>query len=134
MTSLSDAEKRAKEWLIQADDDLESAMVIFETGRYSFAAFCAHLSIEKSLKALYDLRLNHVAPKIHNLLLLADRCSLTLTQEQKEFFAMLDQAVFDTRYPESLVRRQTAYTKDRVRLMLSTAKENLRWIKQQCQK
>lgn len=42
-----------KEWLRQADYDMETAEAMFESGRYIYAVFMCHLSLEKALKGLY---------------------------------------------------------------------------------
>jgi len=48
--------KEAKRWLSEALWDLETAKILHERGRYNSAAFYAHQSAEKALKALlYNL-------------------------------------------------------------------------------
>jgi len=45
--------KTSKEWLKQSDYDFETAKAMFKAGRYIYAVFMCHLSVEKALKALY---------------------------------------------------------------------------------
>lgn len=45
--------KPAEEWLLQADYDMETAQAMFDSGRYIYAMFMIHLSIEKALKGIY---------------------------------------------------------------------------------
>jgi HEPN domain-containing protein len=45
--------KQSEEWFKQADYDLETAETLLKTGRYIYAVFMCHLSIEKALKGLY---------------------------------------------------------------------------------
>ncbi|PIP38929.1 MAG: hypothetical protein COX19_09905 [Desulfobacterales bacterium CG23_combo_of_CG06-09_8_20_14_all_51_8] len=59
-----------EEWLKQADYDMDTADAMFRSGRYFYAVFMCHLSIEKSLKGLYTKVLDEIPPKTHNLLYL----------------------------------------------------------------
>lgn len=65
--------KTVEEWFRQADYDIETALAMFETGRYFYAVFMCHLSLEKALKALYTKILNALPPKTHNLVYLAEK-------------------------------------------------------------
>jgi HEPN domain-containing protein len=44
---------RAKDWLAQADRDLQQAMDSREAGRHEWACFAAHQAAEKAVKALH---------------------------------------------------------------------------------
>ena len=50
------------EWLKQADYDMDTADAMFTSGRYFYAVFMCHLSIEKALKGLYSKELAEVPP------------------------------------------------------------------------
>ena len=45
---------------------------MFKEDRYFYAIFMCHLAIEKALKGLYQLKLEQVPPKTHNLIYLLD--------------------------------------------------------------
>ncbi|MDI7258385.1 MAG: HEPN domain-containing protein [Thermodesulfobacteriota bacterium] len=70
-----------QEWFKQADYDMETADFMFNGGRYFYAVFMCHLSIEKALKGLYAQKLNEVPPKIHNLLYLVEKMRLNLPDD-----------------------------------------------------
>jgi HEPN domain-containing protein len=53
---------RHKEWLKQADYDMDTAEVMFDSGRFIYAVFMCHLSLEKALKGLYTYTLKEVPP------------------------------------------------------------------------
>ena len=72
-----------EEWLKQADYDMDTADVMFNNGRYFYAVFMCHLSIEKALKGLYIKTLNHVPPKTHNLLYLLTQITTNLHPKWK---------------------------------------------------
>jgi hypothetical protein len=61
-------DKRAAEWLKQADYDMGTAEFMAKGGRYFYAVFMCHLAIEKALKGLYEQNLHEIPPKTHNLL------------------------------------------------------------------
>lgn len=44
--------KDVNEWLLQAEYDIDTAYAMFRSGRYSYAIFMCHLSIEKGLKGI----------------------------------------------------------------------------------
>lgn len=52
-----------KEWLKQAEYDMDTADAMFMSGRYFYAVFMCHLSIEKALKGLFHKLLDEVPPK-----------------------------------------------------------------------
>jgi HEPN domain-containing protein len=59
-----------QEWFRQADYDMDTADAMFASGRYFYAVFMCHLSLEKALKGLIANRLDELPPKTHNLLYL----------------------------------------------------------------
>ena len=46
-------EKRTEEWLRQSDYDMDTALYMYEGGRFIYAVFMCHLAVEKTLKGLY---------------------------------------------------------------------------------
>ena len=48
----SDMEKRTEEWLRQSDYDMDTALYMYEGGRFIYAVFMCHLAVEKTLKGL----------------------------------------------------------------------------------
>ncbi len=65
-------------WIESSDRDYESMKKNYETKQYTWALFIGHLTIEKLLKALYAKinKINPYPPKIHNLVILAERCNI----------------------------------------------------------
>ena len=62
-------ETRTEEWLRQSDYDLETAEIMYQSGRQIYAVFMSHLAIEKALKGLLYDRLREIPPKSHSLVL-----------------------------------------------------------------
>ncbi len=118
-----------KEWLKQADYDMETADAMLSSGRYFYAIFMCHLSIEKALKGLYSKVLADIPPKTHNLLYLLDKIGKYPTPELKKFVVKLNTASVATRYPDDLAKIQEAFTRNITKNMISTSKEVLAWVK-----
>ncbi|NHZ71865.1 MAG: HEPN domain-containing protein [Aquificales bacterium] len=120
-----------KEWLKQADYDMDTADAMFKSGRYIYAVFMCHLSIEKALKGLYDKVLNEVPPKTHNLLYLLNKIGRRPEQTLEKFIVKLNTVSIATRYPDDLEKLQVAYTAQVTKEMITKSKEALQWVKTQ---
>lgn len=121
----------AKEWLKQADYDIETAEFMFNGGRYFYSVFMCHLSIEKALKGLYQFTLNELPPKTHNLVYLLNKIDIMPDENIGRFMIKLNEANIATRYPEDLETLQQNYTKTITDTILTDTKGALTWIKQQ---
>ena len=124
-------DEKTREWIIQADFDIETAEFMFQGGRYFYAVFMCHLSLEKVLKGIYCKKLQDVPPKVHNLVFLINKSGITPPEKLGKFIVKLNEANIATRYPESLEKLQKAYTKTITSEIILNTKEALAWIKQQ---
>ena len=104
---------------------------MLQGGRYFYAVFMCHLSLEKALKGVYHEKLQEVPPKVHNLVFLISRIGCKPPDELGKFIVKLNEANIATRYPESLEKLQKIYTKSITRDIISNTKEALVWIRQQ---
>lgn len=92
-----------EEWFAQADYDFGTAEAMYTANRMVYVVFLCHLTVEKSLKAIWVKQHQTFPPKTHNLLLLVERLSLSLdNEEQINFISSLNTLSVPTRYPESL--------------------------------
>jgi HEPN domain-containing protein len=123
--------KSHEEWLKQADYDMDTAKFMLRGGRYFYAAFMCHLSVEKAVKGLYQHKLGEIPPKVHNLFLLLDRIGVRPPEEMSTTLAMLNEVQVFARYPEDLATLQAAYTKEAVGGLLRKAGEVLKWTRKQ---
>jgi len=119
------------EWLKQADYDMGKADAMFTSGRYLYAVFMCHLSIEKSLKGLISKELAEVPPKTHNLLYLLKKIGKKPHKDLLKFITKLNTASVATRYPDDLSKIQAAYTKEITKEMIEKSKDVLKWVKEQ---
>jgi HEPN domain-containing protein len=119
------------EWLKQADYDMDTADYMFRGGRYFYAAFMCHLSIEKALKGIYRNRLSQEPPRIHNLIYLLNKIGIKPPEPIGRFIVKLNEASVATRYPEEISKLQKDFTQGIVKDILSKGREALEWIRKQ---
>ncbi|MBM4030472.1 MAG: HEPN domain-containing protein [Planctomycetes bacterium] len=120
-----------KEWLEQADYDMGTAQDMFNAGRYIYAVFMCHLSIEKALKAAYAAKLGTHPPRSHSLVGLAKQVGLSPPPDIGSFLVRLSEASIPTRYPEKLAALKKAYGRTRAAGILSQGRSTLAWIRGQ---
>ncbi|MEN8262245.1 MAG: HEPN domain-containing protein [Nitrospirota bacterium] len=123
-------EDKSREWLRQAEYDMNTAEFMFDGARYFYAVFMCHLSIEKALKGLYYEKLKKVPPKVHNLVYLLNKIDLKPPEPLSRFVVKLNEANIATRYPENLGELQKNYTEKVVKDIILKSKEVLTWIKE----
>ena len=122
-------EPRTEEWLRQADYDMETADYMWAGGRYLYAVFMCHLSIEKALKGLFYERQRQFPPKSHNFVLLMSGIGIQPPDELGRYIVRLSEASIPTRYPEDLARVQKEFGAEVVAGILAKGKEVVAWIK-----
>ena len=119
------------EWLRQADYDMETAEFMFSGGRYFYAVFMCHLSIEKALKGLFRKKLNQQPPRVHNLIYLLNRIGIKPPEAIGKVMVRLNEASVATRYPEEVRNLHKDFTQAVVKEILANGRKTLEWTKQQ---
>jgi HEPN domain-containing protein len=99
------------------------------TGRYIYVVFMCHLSVEKLLKALYEVVLGKVPPKTHNLIYLSNAVNLKVPEDHLKLLESLNDLSIVTRYPEDIDGLVRAFKKDRAAEYFKRTREFLRWLK-----
>ena len=95
-----DLAKQIAYWRSGATEALDTADFLLAGGRSNFALFFAHLALEKMLKALVVERSHEMAPKTHDLLLLARRAELALPAELALVLGQFQVYCMAGRYPD----------------------------------
>ncbi len=125
--------KKPQEWFKQAEYDMETAMCMYDAGRYFYAIFICHLSIEKALKGVYVKVFDAPPPRTHNLVYLNEKISFGgyggLPENMERFVNLLNLESVATRYPEDIERSMRDYTKERTLQVITNCKEVLQWLK-----
>ena len=88
-------------WLSTAKEDLETALSLFDSGKYVWSLFIAHLALEKLFKAFW-VRDNesNFPPKTHDLNKIVNGTDLVFSDEEKEFFTDVTSFNLEVRYPD----------------------------------
>ena len=124
-----DKDKLIKYWIESSDDDFDTMITMFENKRFNWSLFVGHLMIEKLLKALYVHVHNDFPPFIHNLLRLAEKCELKLTEDQKLFFATVTAFNINARYDDYKMSFQSKCTPEYTFQWIESIKINRQWIR-----
>lgn len=117
-------------WLAQVDYDIVTAEQILHAGRYIYVIFMSHMALEKALQALLTEERQKLPPRTHNLIDLAQRAQLLLSQEQQDFLGKLNNTSVVVRYPDDLAAMVTQYPEGIARDYLERTKELILWTRQ----
>lgn len=92
-------DKIVKHWVERSQYDLDTAKIMFDTGRYLYVAYMCQQSIEKMIKAIIAQQGKENYP-IHNLNRLAGIAEINreLTSDQFNFLAELTPYHIEARY------------------------------------
>lgn len=125
-----DIQEHKKYWIDSAIHDLESAEVLYASGKYDWCLFLLHIVIEKALKAVYvQYNNNNTPPKIHNLVRLAELSGIGLTEEQTELLDRINDFNLEARYPDYKFTFYEICTGEYTAEYYNKIKELFRWIK-----
>jgi HEPN domain-containing protein len=120
-----DIEKQISYWRNGSSEDWAVAKELVERGRIRHGLFFAHLALEKALKAHVCRSTRDLAPPIHNLVRLANKASLMLSQAHMETLAEMNAFNVEGRYPESLI---PAPSRAEAQAYLERGEEVFRWL------
>ena len=118
-------------WRESSDKDYQTMINLFRSGDYNWALFLGHLVIEKLLKALYVKRRETHAIIGHDLLRLASKMDLKLTDEQEDWFDRLTTFNINARYDSYKQEFYMLCTKEfseEWKLVIETLRE---WLRKQ---
>jgi HEPN domain-containing protein len=101
---------------------------LFESKRYDWCLFIAHLVIEKVLKAFWVRDSEKRLPWIHNLLKIAEETCLNLSEEQKKFLDEIAAFNIRARYPDDKLEFYKLCTKEFTTEQFEKIKEFYQWL------
>lgn len=118
-------------WISSSDRDYESMKKNFEIKQFTWALFIGHLTIEKLLKGLYakSHQDNPYTIKSHNLLSLAQKCNIELTDEQVEKLKIITQFNISARYEDYKNEFYELCTEEYTTDQISNIEEVRTWLK-----
>lgn len=118
-----------KYWLDSSEDDFGTMTIMFESKRYSWSLFIGHLMIEKLLKAYFIKVKSTYPPFIHNLLRLAEKADLELTDDKREQLITITAFNINARYDDYKMSFNKLCTHEFTSGWIEKIKELRRWIK-----
>ena len=122
--------KATANWLAQVDYDIATAEQMLRAGQYIYVIFMSHMALEKALKALVTEETQKLPPRTHNLIDLAQRAHVVLSQEQQDFLGKLNNTSAFVRYPADLSAMVSQYPEAIAQDYLERAKELILWVRQ----
>ena len=119
-------------WIESSDRDYESMKKNYETKQYTWALFIGHLTIEKLLKALYAKvnKNNPYPPKIHNLVILAERCNIQLDNKKTTILMTCNSFNISARYEDYKNEFYKRCTEEYTYEQIKNIEEIRTWLKE----
>jgi HEPN domain-containing protein len=125
---MSDKISQTEYWLKSAEHDLDAAKGLLKIKKYDWCLFLGHLVLEKALKAIYAQKHSDIPPRTHNLLLLAEKADIVLTNEQKIFLEQVNGFNIESRYPDQKLSFYKLCTKTFTKRNFTRIKEYYLWL------
>ncbi|NTU65535.1 MAG: HEPN domain-containing protein [Chloroflexi bacterium] len=120
-----DIARQVAYWRDGAGEDWAVAQDLMAQGRVRYALFFAHLALEKALKAHVCRQTNDLAPRMHNLIRLAEIGVVRASQDFEDVLAEMNAFNLEGRYPDMLMPPPSlAEARD----YLIRAEEVLQWL------
>src|SRR3990172_5800483 len=95
-----DIQKQIEHWQSNAIEDWQVARDLIDDGRIRHGLFFVHLSLEKVLKAHVIRNTQDLAPRIHNLVRLAQSAALEISPDYLDVLADMNAFNLEGRYPD----------------------------------
>ncbi len=121
-------EAQIEYWETSATHDWETAQSLYQSGKYDWCLFIAHLVLEKRLKAAYIKKTQLPAPFSHQLHLLAKQANITLSVEQEEFLRKVNEFNIEARYPDHKLSFYKLCTAKFAKEYLSKIEDFIKWL------
>jgi len=123
-------DKYIKYWMESSENDYDAMKNLYKSKNYNWCLFIGHLVIEKLLKGLY-VKNNHdikALPKVHNLLLLAERCGLKLDSDKLKKLKVINTFNIAARYDDYKKAFYNKCTYDYTTNQLKNIEEMREWL------
>ena len=126
-----DKKEIIKYWIRSSDNDYGAMEYLFKGKNYPWSLFVGHIVVEKLLKAYYVKNVDMSTPYIHDLLRIAEKSKLNLSEEQKDFLDTLTSFNIKARYDDYKLRFCKMCTKKFASAHIVRIREFRVWIKKQ---
>lgn len=115
-------------WIRASDVDFHAMESLFKNGHYMWSLFVGHLVIEKLLKAYLVKYGSSEIPYIHDLVKIAEKADILLTERQKDFLDEVTTFNIKARYPDYKNRFYGKATKEFTKRYIIKIKEFRQWL------
>lgn len=118
-----------KYWTISAQKDWRRVNLLIKNKDFVFALFCAHLTLEKLIKAHWvkDNPDNH-PPKIHNLVYLISKTKLNASENEMAFLEQMNLFQIEGRYPDYRNNLYKVYGAAPSKVIIAKANTIRKWL------
>lgn len=123
---LFEMRKEVENWLVQANDDLSNAEVLFNNVKYDGAVFFCQQAVEKALKAICIKKYGELF-KVHDLVFLARK--LSMPEELVIICDKLTRIYTQTRYPIDMIIPAKSFSAKSAKEFLEISERVLKWLK-----
>ncbi len=128
---IDDVDNIARNWLDSAEQNYSTMQHLIKSKDYSWALFLGHLVIEKTLKAIYVRRFQKHAIFTHDLLRLASKIGLELSEEQQDWLDKITTFNLNARYDNYKQDFYKLCTKDFSAVWVDRIVTLKQWLKNQ---
>jgi HEPN domain-containing protein len=119
-----------KHWIETSDGDFATMEALLAAKQNSWALFLGHLVLEKLLKAYYVKQHSRQAPLWHDLVRIAQRGEIVLTDEQIKWLDVITQFNINARYDDYKRRFSARCTTEYTAEWSEKIKQLRVWIKE----
>jgi len=118
-------------WIESSDEDYDTMMYMKKGKKNTWSLFMGQMVIEKLLKALYAKKNKSAphAPKSHDLLYLAEKMEIELTQEQKILLDAISDFNMNARYDDYKKEFYAKCTDEYTARQIENIEEVRTWLK-----
>jgi HEPN domain-containing protein len=102
--------------------------ICFKKKDYSYALFFGHLTIEKILKTIFIHKTNETPPFSHNLVYIAERASIDLSDKKMDLLEEISDYNLEVRYPDEKMSFYKKCTLDFTKNKLQQIEEMREWL------
>ena len=125
-------EDKYQYWLSYAKNDMESAEIMLNSGRWFYTQFMCQQAIEKQVKGLYIFFVDDNVPRLHDINNIFDRYKDKLpdilTDDRAKLFDTLSQLYLRSRYPDYTSTLASFATRDSAQSIYEKSKEAFEWL------
>ena len=125
-------EEKYQYWLTYAQNDMDTAECMFQSGRWFYTLFMCQQAIEKLVKGLYILYIDDNVPRLHDINSIFDRYKDTLpeniTEEKVKLFDTLSQFYLRSRYPDYTSVLASLATRETAQSIYEKSREAFQWL------